>query len=130
MYLSNALSLLLQNEAKRPSPETALFDTTLVNMNAKNFPSNDTWWRTGAQCIGMLNHNPSITTVMIIPGAKKDKRYAIMTESTPVLVEFSTDDMKQVNMRLAKTSIERDTKLFVTTACVNGLKRGTRIIPL
>jgi hypothetical protein len=75
MNLSNALSLLLQNEAKRPSRETALLDTTLVNRNAENFPSNDTWWRTGALCIGMLNHNPSVTTVMIIVGAKEDKRY-------------------------------------------------------
>jgi hypothetical protein len=130
MNLSNALSLLLQNEAKRPSRETASFDTTLADRNAENFPSNDTWWRTGALCIGMLNHNPSAATVMIIAGAKEDKRYAITTESTPVLVEFSTGDMKQVNMRLAKTSTERDIKLFVTTACANGLKRGTHIIPL
>jgi hypothetical protein len=78
----------------------------------------------------MLNHNPSVATVMIIVGAKENKRYAITTESAPALLEFSTDDMKQVNMRLAKTSTERDTKLFVTTACANGLKRGTRIIPL
>jgi hypothetical protein len=130
MNLSNALSLLLQNEAKRPSRETALFDTTLVDRNAKNFPSNDTWWRTGALCIGMLNHNPSVATVMIIVGAKEDKRYAITAGSTPVLVEFSTNDMKQVNMRLAKTSTEHDTKLFVTTACADGLKRGIRILPL
>jgi hypothetical protein len=101
MNLSNALSLLLQSEAKRPSQETALFDTTIVDRNTKNFPSNDTWWRTGALCIGMLNHNPSVATVMIIVGAKENKRYAITTKSTPVLVEFSTDDMKQVNMRLA-----------------------------
>jgi hypothetical protein len=76
----------------------------------------------------MLNHNPSVATVMIIVGAKENKRYAITTESTPALVEFSTDDMKQVSMRIAKTSTESDTKLFVTTACANGLKRGTRII--
>jgi hypothetical protein len=130
MNLSNALSLLLQSEAKRPTRETALFDTTIVDRNNKNFPSNDTWWRTGALCIGMLNHNPFVATVIIIVGAKENKRYAITTESTPALVEFSTDNMKQVNMRLAKTSTERDTKLFVTTACANGLKRGTRIIPL
>jgi hypothetical protein len=130
MNLSNALSLLLQREAKRPTRETALFDTTIVDRNNENFPSNDTWWRTGPLCIGMLNHNPSVATVMIIVGAKENKRYAITTESTPVLVEFSTNDMKQVNMRLAKTSTERDTKLFDTTACANGLKQGTRIIPL
>jgi hypothetical protein len=115
MNLSNALNLLLQSEAKRPAQETVLFDTTIVDRNTENFHSNDTWWRTGALCIGMLHHNPSIATVMIIVGAKENKRYAITTESTPALVEFSTNDMKQVNMRLAKTSTERDTKLFVTT---------------
>jgi hypothetical protein len=83
--------------------------------------------RIGALCIGMLNHNP---IVMIIVGAKEDKCYTITAEPTPVLVEFSTEGMKQVNMRLAKTSTERDTKLFVTAACANGLKQGTCSIPL
>lgn len=130
MNLSNALSLLLQNEAKRSARTRALFDITLSNRNAEHFPSNDTWWRTGSLCIAMLNHNPSVTTVMIVVGAKENKRYAITAEPTPVLVEFSTDDMKEVNMRLAKTSTEKDTKLFVTSACAIPLKRGTRIVPL
>ena len=33
-------------------------------------------------------------------------------------------------MRVAKTSTENDHKLFVTKACANGLRRGTRIVPL
>jgi hypothetical protein len=82
MNLSNALSLLLQSEAKRPTRETALFDTTIVDRNNENFPSNDTWWRTGALCIGMLNHSPSVATVMTIVGAKENKRYAV-TPSQP-----------------------------------------------
>jgi hypothetical protein len=80
MNLSNPLSLLLQSEAKRLLRETALFDTTIV----------DRWWRTGALCIGMLNHNPSVATVMIIVGAKENKRYAITTKSTPVLVCYAS----------------------------------------
>jgi hypothetical protein len=74
MNLSNVLSLLLQSEAKSPSRATASFDTTLVNRNAENFPRNNTWWRTGAICIGMLNHNPTVTTVMIIVSAIEVKR--------------------------------------------------------
>ena len=130
MNLANALSLLLQKEAARPSRETALFNTTIEPRNTEHFPTNDTWWKTGSLCIAMLHHNPSVVTPMMIVGARANKRYAITTEATPALVEFSTDDMKETKMRVAKTSTEKDTKLFVTEACAYGVRRGTRIVPL
>ena len=130
MNLTNALSLLLQTEAKRPARETALFNTTVEPRNSEHFPTNDTWWKTGSLCVAMLHHNPSVVTIMIVVGARANKRYAITAEPTPVLVEFSTNDMKELNMRVAKTSTEKDHKLFVTEPCANGLRRGTRIVPL
>lgn len=36
---------------------------------------------------------------MIIIGAEENKRYAITAKPIPVLVEFSSDNMKEVNMR-------------------------------
>jgi hypothetical protein len=130
MNLTNALLLLLQTEAKRPSCETALFNTTVEPRNSNHFPTNDTWWKTGSLCVAMLHHNPSVVTIMIVVGARENKHYAITAETTPVLVEFSTDDMKELNMRVAKTSTENDPKLFVTKACANRLRSGTRIVPL
>jgi hypothetical protein len=37
--------------------------------------------------------------VMIIVGAKENKRYTITAEPIPVLVKFSSNNMKEVNMR-------------------------------
>ena len=130
MILHLALRILLQQEALRPQRETALIDTIVHQRNNDHFPSNDTWWKPGSLCIGVLNHNPTVAMPMIIVGARENNRYAITAEDTPVLLQFSPEDMGEVAMRVAKASTEKDAQKFVTKACANGIKRGTKIIPL
>ena len=130
MSLQNTLASLLLSEAHRPAQDTALFNTASFETNSEHFPVSDAWWNTGSICVAMLQHEPGVVTAMMIVGVEGDKRYAITLESTPKLVEFTTDDLMQIPMKLAKVSTQKDTKLFVPTSCANGLRRGLRIAPL
>ncbi|OEU06075.1 hypothetical protein FRACYDRAFT_256487 [Fragilariopsis cylindrus CCMP1102] len=130
MSLQNTLASLLLSEAHRPAQDTALFNTASFETNSEHFPISDAWWNTGSICVAMLQHEPGLVAAMMIVGVEGDKRYAITLESTPKLVEFITDDLMQLPMKLAKVSTQKDTKLFVPASCANGLRRGLRIAPL